>query len=165
MNTTFIPIASAFLLTFIVACGGMSKKEAIEFNEKLKGYTVECEQQKSNGLLQTNMEVAECTNEKVLNAFIEIDYPYMDLVQLYNAYRLAVAEKVDEGEITEAEGNLMMAEIRQKIASEEYNRNYQKSVKWSNAFKEFSNTVSSYQSSTLRTPITCYQTGNVITCQ
>jgi hypothetical protein len=56
-------------------------------------------------------------------AWRERRYPYMDLINVYEASRLVGAEKVDSGKITSAEYKLQLSELQSRITSEEQRRN------------------------------------------
>lgn len=82
-----------------------------------------------------------------MDYFVAIDYPYLDLIQLYNSYKIVVAEKLDRGEITLSEANLELAKIKYQVTSEINNRMYQqaeaarwKAELWRHAFEQIGQT-------------------------
>ena len=142
-------LSTVFLLyIFFSSCGNkMSSEEMQTFNQNLKNQTASCENKKLEGIYKTYIEVANCQNHYVTSAYSFISYPYMDLIELYNSYRLVVAEKVDNSEITLSEANLIMSEVKQKIIEEESKRNYQeyqisreRAEVWRKAFEELGKT-------------------------
>lgn len=161
----FICGASVLFLATIVSCGGGSKEQVNEIKRTLENNKIQCKQNKINGVYKSNVEVATCVNEKVTMANQELGYPYMDLIQLINAYRLAVAEKLDNGEITEIQAELIMAEVTQKINTEAHNRNMQRAAIIVDAYNNFSTTLGNYESEIIKTPITCFRTGPTVICQ
>ena len=74
------------------------------------------------GELKTFVESVQCSNPRVIAAYQRANYPNMDLIYLETAARLAGAEKIDKGEITEAQFQLELAELGTRVASEERRR-------------------------------------------
>jgi hypothetical protein len=85
-------------------------------HEKAERAAVECEQKRLSGELKSHVESAQCSNPLLLEAYQ--GHPNLDLVQLLCAYRLAIAERNDKGEITEAEANVVMQELALRISKE-----------------------------------------------
>jgi hypothetical protein len=83
----------------------------------------ECKDRRLRGELKTHVEEARCANDRILAAYRGANYPYMDLVGLMTAARLAGAEQIDRGQITEAEMELQLAELKTRVANEERRRN------------------------------------------
>lgn len=65
----------------------------------------------------------ECSNTRVIAAFEAAKYPYMGLIRLGMAARLAGAEKVEKGEIEKADYESQLATLRARIAEEMRHRN------------------------------------------
>lgn len=65
---------------------------------------------------------AQCINEAIQRVLISIDYPYMDLVQMVSAYRIACAERIDSGAFTKDDCEKRMAELRLHVTAEESRR-------------------------------------------
>lgn len=76
-----------------------------------------------NRQFRTHREAAQCVNEAVQRVMITVNYPYMDLLQLVASYRIACAQKMDSGELTEADCNKRMMELRTRVTAEENRRN------------------------------------------
>ena len=68
---------------------------------------------------------AECHEKRLsgqLKGFADAGFPYMDLVDLMAADRLAVAERMDKGELSIAEANVQMAEFGVRVINEAQRR-------------------------------------------
>jgi len=65
---------------------------------------------------------AQCINEAVQRVLISVDYPYMDLLQVVSAYRIACAQKMDSDELSESDCNQRMGELRKRVTAEEARR-------------------------------------------
>jgi len=96
-----------------------------------------CDQEKLSGYIETNMQYAECQNRIIYDRYMEIEYPYMDLVDLANTYRLYLAEQLDAGLISVVESQLLMKEYVQKIGAEEVSRNEVERQRRTRAWQEF----------------------------
>jgi hypothetical protein len=98
----------------------------------------------------------------------------MDLVALSNAYRLAVAERRDKGEITKTEAQVMLAELGTAITAEEQKRatnsayaraaQAQGTGALMQGFGTLMQSMQPIQSPAPRLPITCTQTGHITRC-
>lgn len=82
----------------------------------------ECNEKRLKKEIRGYKASVECSTQRVVAARRERNYPYMDLVDLYEAARLVGAEKVDKGQITVAEYNFQLAELQTRIAAEEQRR-------------------------------------------
>ena len=66
--------------------------------------------------------VVECSSPRVIAAWRERKYPYMDLINVYEAARLVGAENADYGKLTEAQYKLQLAELQSRLTSEAQRR-------------------------------------------
>jgi hypothetical protein len=89
---------------------------------KIDVIVAECNDRRTRKEIKGFKAAVECSSSKVIAAWRERQYPYMDLVNLYEASRLVGAENVDRGKISEAEYKLQLAELKTRIASEEQRR-------------------------------------------
>lgn len=130
----------------------------------------ECDAKLEAGVYKTFYQRTECFNEGLMNIYLENNYPYLDLVLLSNAYRLAVAERVDKGELTKTEAQVIMAELGQRIVTEEQKRAtnaaYARAAQaqGTGALLQGLGTLNQSMRPLQRQPITCTQTGNMINC-
>lgn len=90
---------------------------------RVSSITAGCEEKRIKGEIKGYKAAVECSTPGVLAAWRERRYPYMDLINLYEASRLVGAEKVDSGKITSAEYKLQLAELQSRMTSEEQRRN------------------------------------------
>jgi hypothetical protein len=86
--------------------------------EKVERASAECRQKRLNGELKSYVESVQCSNPLILQAYQEAGDPNMDLIQLLCAYREAVAERNDKGELTEAEGHVAIQELTLRVNQE-----------------------------------------------
>jgi len=68
-------------------------------------------------------ERADCINSVTLGALNKFNLPHADLVMLGNAYRSAIAARVDSGQLSAADGELMQAQVRAYLIGEIQQRN------------------------------------------
>ncbi len=95
-------------------------KDAVsqEARVKIEADVEKCRSRQFN----THRAAAQCINEAVQRVLISVDYPYMDLLQIVSAYRIACAQKMDARELTEDDCNKRMGNLRARITSEETRR-------------------------------------------
>ena len=87
-------------------------------HEKEKRAAVECRQKRLKGELKSHVESVQCSNPLMLEAHREAGDPNMDLMQLLCAYRLALAERNDKGEMTEAEAQVVVEKLGKRLSRE-----------------------------------------------
>ncbi len=75
-----------------------------------------------NGL---NVAVEQCVGQLFTRDMTAKSYRYMDLVNTLVAERVRLAERADNGQITEAEMKRLMAEAATRLSSEEHARDAQ----------------------------------------
>lgn len=83
----------------------------------------DCRARRLAGELRTYTASVRCSNPTFLSAMQQGGYPYMDLIHLLAAARLAGAEKIDRQELTEAEFQLQYTELAARVTAEEQRRN------------------------------------------
>src|SRR6185312_13250801 len=107
------------------SCGGAATETpAIKrAGEEMRGIRAECEARRRTGELTSLMAVERCAEPGVIAAYRKADYPYMDLIRFAEAARLAGAEKVDKGEISESEYDHQRRVLRDRLADEIDRRN------------------------------------------
>jgi hypothetical protein len=103
---TFLLVGCAF--------GDEYKKAALDSNAAVQA----CRARRESGELKTQTESVECSNPAVLAAFSNAEYPYMDLVRALLAERLAIADEVDRGKVSDAEGKAKLAEAQVRFNDE-----------------------------------------------
>jgi len=120
-SNTFQGGFQGFTATLIYSCVDkeeMPRQKIATMQEKEKRAMAECKQKRLNGELKGYAESAQCSNPLILEAHREAGDPNMDLTQLLCAYRLALAERNDKGEMTEAEAQVAMAELGVRVSQE-----------------------------------------------
>ena len=79
----------------------------------------ECKVKRLGGELKTYVQSAMCSNPSIVQAFNSANYKHMDLIQGFTAKRLELAEKLDRGQITEAQSESELSEFSNRIRNEE----------------------------------------------
>src|SRR5713101_8247578 len=96
-------------------------------SEKVRAAIAECGQKRLAKEINGFKASAECSNPKIIAAWQEAQFPYMNLIFVLTAARVVGGENMDKGKITEAEYNLQLAELNSRITAEEQRRNLAKS--------------------------------------
>ena len=166
-------IASLLLLN---GCAQMmAQQRNKEMQTKFLAAREICKQRYEQGIYKTFSQRTNCLNEAMLKGAIEADYPYLDLVFLANAYRAALGKQIDDGSMNEIDASLMQAQLGTLIAQEEQKRNavavqMRSEQQRAQAASMYSvgailQGMGAYQQSLQpRAPVTCIQTGNIVTC-
>jgi len=137
---------------------------------KVNAIRAECDAKLKSGVYKNYYERTKCFNDGLTNIYVDNNYPYMDLVFLANAYRLAVAERYDKKEITRTEAEVIMAELGKRIAEEEQKRatndTYARAAAahGTGALLQGLGALNQSMQPLQRQPITCTQIGNVTNC-
>lgn len=66
----------------------------------------ECRAKRLAGELRSYVESAECSNPRIIQAFSNVNYRYMDLVTLMVAKRTQIGERLDRKQISEADAGV-----------------------------------------------------------
>jgi hypothetical protein len=99
--------AAAFALS---ACGAMRVQQAAKLHAQADAEAASCHQQFPTGPLKNHVALAECLNG--VNSRYWPDPATRDLLDLFNAKRIAIATQMDQGKISEQDGNVLMAQAR-----------------------------------------------------
>jgi hypothetical protein len=94
----------------------------VEVGERSRAVIDSCEAKRKEGELKTEAAVVECANPDVLALYIDARVLYLDLMKVWLAAKLAVAKKLDKGEITRGQHDIELADWRLKISAEEDRR-------------------------------------------
>ena len=89
---------------------------------KIDGIIAECNDRRLKKEIKGFRAVVQCSSPRVVAAWRERQYPYMDLINVYEAARLVGAENVDSGKISEAEYKLQLAELQSRLVAEDQRR-------------------------------------------
>ena len=99
------------------------RPEMIPFADaEMQNVIAGCREKRLSGALKSYTESANCSNSMIVLAYRWLNYPYMDLVQLVAASRLAASERVDDGKLSEAEAQGEMAELGKMVNAEIHRR-------------------------------------------
>jgi hypothetical protein len=98
------------------------QQQSVQRDAKIKAAMEECHNARLSGSLKTFLASAQCSNPRIRDAYQQSGYPFMDLIDLRNAARAADAEKIDKGQMTEAEATLHFAQVSSQIADEAIRR-------------------------------------------
>jgi Transglycosylase SLT domain len=79
----------------------------------------ECKVKRLSGELKTYVQSAMCSNPGIVRAFGAVNYKRMDLIQGFAAKRSELAEKLDRGQITEAQGERELSDLSNRIRAED----------------------------------------------
>ncbi len=82
----------------------------------------ECRSKRLKGELKNYVASANCSNSKILKIYQDAKYPFSDLVELLIAKRLSIGEKIDAGEITEAQGQAESTQFANQLNNVEKER-------------------------------------------
>jgi hypothetical protein len=110
----------------LAGCGGAGPTEtpAIKAaSEEMRSIRAQCEARRRSGELTSVTAVERCAEPGVIAAYRDAGYPYMDLIRFAEAARLAGAEKVDKGEISQSEYDHQRGALRDRLAAEIDRRN------------------------------------------
>ena len=96
------------VMTYILAgCAGPRwTRSVIQQGENL------CRQRRLQGVFSTHMEEARCKREQIRPVLEKEDYPHMDVINLWLAYEVVFAKQIDEGTLSEEDGELLLRKIR-----------------------------------------------------
>jgi hypothetical protein len=85
----------------------------------------ECREARIRGELKTHVASIQCSTPRVRAAYQRAGYPYMDLIDVASAVRLADAEKIDNHQMTEVEASLHIAQVFSQITDQERRRGFE----------------------------------------
>ncbi len=143
-------------IIYIWLCGGgISDKQQEEYKQIIQ------ERQKKCKEMPTYVDYAKCVNS--IRTYIGNELGQQNLIMIMNvlnAYYLALAERADSGEITFNEMNAIFQELQYRLVQDSIDRLETRAYRQ----QELQNRVREYQPIYLKTPITCMQIGNIITC-
>jgi hypothetical protein len=162
---------SALVVTAVLGLTGCAASRAAQRQRELvvamRSIDADCQQRRASGEITTSVGFVQCGQDRIRQAMVESGYPYMDLVDLIGAYRMALAVRVDKGEMSKEEGNLQLAELRTRIATEEHQRttlSAQAQAQRTQAAGAFLQGLGVWSQS-FRNPIRCFQSGIAVVCQ
>jgi len=90
--------------------------------KQTKAISGECHEKRLSGQLRGFADTARCSDDRMRQVWADAGFPYMDLVNLMAAHRLAIAERMDKGELSVAEASVQMAELGVRVVNEAQRR-------------------------------------------
>jgi hypothetical protein len=91
-------------------------------DQRAQAIFADCEAQRLSGVLRSYRQAAECARPRVLAAYQQSGYPYIDLVELDLAARATGADRIDTGYASAADVTRDIAELDRRIADERQRR-------------------------------------------
>jgi len=116
-----ILLATTFTL-LLIGCAPLVALRQQEVFKQAQAISAECHEKRLSGQLKGFADAARCSNDQMRQVWVDAGFPYMDLVDLMAAHRLAVAERMDKGELSIAEANVQMAEFGVRVVNEAQRR-------------------------------------------
>jgi hypothetical protein len=153
MGSAATAISVAVLSIGITGCGLIRQQEIKERNAALKQQAEAASQQCDANLPPGNPKTAVARAKCQMDAYniIRPVVAYPDLMDLFIARRMLVAEQVEKGQITIAQANDLIATRQSEITAEEQRRNLanrsvsaQESAAGPRSCTRFGNTVNCY---------------------
>lgn len=109
-----IRLSGVLAIVLVVSgCASFGEREA--YARKLEQILTECRTARGSGGYAGE---AACGEKAIRRLYLEGEYPYMDLVDLYLAQWLAIARQVDQGRLRVDEGHLQLKEQLVRLTNE-----------------------------------------------
>jgi hypothetical protein len=122
LTVTRVSIALA-LLAALAGCTSVFSPVAMrEADTRAQAAYADCDAQLRSGRLKSHRQAVDCAKPKVLAAYQEDGYPFMDLVDLDLRARAAGAARIDGGLASEADIDHDITELDRRIALERQRR-------------------------------------------
>jgi hypothetical protein len=117
-----------FSLLLLLAAGCASVERQREpVSKELHGIFAECAVKAQPA---SHTQVARCSHAPVRTVYQRLDYPYMDLVDLFLAQWTAIATKADEGQLRPEDAQLQLMEQLFRLTAEAQRRDGQFDKHW-----------------------------------
>jgi len=148
---------------FFLGCAGVSEQQKQEAESQHQINLHKCDplvQGYKTGI-NSYVDVAYCMNKADTEYYEAVNFPYPEIMHLLNSYNLALAERVDAGEITPEQALRMQNQFGHELIAQAYQQRMaaaERELAWRELIRSLN---TSYY---LKRPITCVQTGNIITC-
>lgn len=124
----------------------------------------ECRRLRLAGVLNSYADAARCSNPKIWDAWNNSGYREMDLISLFLAQRLAIAEGIDRGELTEAAATERSAAAFSAMVGEARRRENADRAVLMQAAPYFLPPAAIAPPSTYPNNMNCYQFGGITNC-
>ena len=100
MQSRFAILLAVGLAAFTLSGCATSTHQESGLWQKIREAGKRCYEMKQSGEISTYYAHAQCLNAGEQKVYTEFKYPHMDLVAVYHADRLAIAQRLDDGKIT-----------------------------------------------------------------
>lgn len=130
----------------------------------------ECRTAYDARIIATRVAMVECARPTVEAELVTSGYPHGDLMAVFTAYARAVAEKVDNKEMTDAEADFLGVQMFSSLTDTALQRDYQRSVSQASRASALGQVLQG-QAAMQRAyaprvaPITCTSVGVTVTCR
>jgi hypothetical protein len=94
------------------------QQQIAQRDAEVKAALEECRDARLKGTLKSYLASAQCSNPRIREAYQRSGYPFMDLIDLRDAVRAVDAEKIDKGQMTEAEAMLHFAQVNSQVTED-----------------------------------------------
>lgn len=105
----------------LTGCTGLRVRQGMDQAGRIN---LECRTQKLQGQFATWSEAVQCGNDRMRQVIQASGYRHMDLINLFLAYRVLLAERMDAGQLTDAEATVLLTELWTRITTEEQARDH-----------------------------------------
>jgi len=112
----------AILCLVLSGCATVQQQAAAQDTEAVQSAQADCVRRFDSGELKTHVSRAQCLNDAE-QTIAGARYPYPDLMNLWQATRIALATKEDAGQLTDADAKAAYAQTMVQIQSEIDRRN------------------------------------------
>ena len=114
--------SSAAALSLLVGCADSGVERWVErwkeAMQRANQIAETCVEKRKRGQLPGYVASHRCAESRVRRVLAESGYPYMDLVNLWLAYNLALSRRIDGRKISEEVGERQFAELMTRITNE-----------------------------------------------
>ena len=166
------------LLGLLGGCANMRAQEIKAAWKRVDAIGSECIEKRRRGELPGFVAGNECAKSRTRAELLAAGYPYMDLIDLWLAYDLALSKRIDAGEMTESDAELKLAELVTRINREAMQRDLayaraeaERTAAWGAKMQGLGAAMmgwgamqQSLQPQPQYKPIQCYTAANTITC-
>ena len=172
MSRAFTFTPSVCLVLVVAGCASIAHQRQQEVIQQADQIAHACRAKRLSGELSGHVASAQCSTGPARQVIAASGYPYINLMEVFLAYRMAAAQRVDAGALTESEANLLLTELRSRLVSEEQRRNLMSQQAYNQQLHSYGMMLQGLaawnQAMTPPLPvgqITCWQTGNMVTCR
>lgn len=148
------------ILVFLFSCGGVSKEtKEMEYNKWR-----EAEKTCSDTIPLVGptafTDYMRCSTNALVTLYRNIKYPYMDLIEFVQSYSIAVAQRVDNGEITDGEAVTSIKQVIFQVKEAARNRDFQSYQARMNWIQLWVSTFNNNYDQNIQ----CIKMGEIISC-